>query len=214
MDLSCGRAAGTSSQARRLFKSEISLKTEFKVEIEVVRVTEKNLAAKANHLLLLPTMRALTFRFSPHTPTRYHFSHLPLPLIKSEIIATRPLPIRIRIRTSCRFFTGLRRALMDRLWRLLSSSNLSLPKPSTGGRNKSRADLSAMALGDCIVLLTYTEDDTSSSSFCWSQTAILVQSVKVEAIKWTGSGDGIISGGIEVVMWKRKEKSWEIAWSF
>ncbi|KAK6158902.1 hypothetical protein DH2020_006216 [Rehmannia glutinosa] len=72
----------------------------------------------------------------------------------------------------------------------------------------------AVAFGDCIVLLTYNEDKTSSSSFCWSQTAILVQSVKVEAIQWTGSGDGIISGGIEVVMWRRKEKLWEIAWSF
>ncbi|KAK6158907.1 hypothetical protein DH2020_006221 [Rehmannia glutinosa] len=72
----------------------------------------------------------------------------------------------------------------------------------------------AVAFGDCIVLLTYNEDKTSSSSFCWSQTAILVQSVKVEAILWTGSGDGIISGGIEVVMWRRKEKLWEIAWSF
>lgn len=36
----------------------------------------------------------------------------------------------------------------------------------------------------------------------------------VEAIKWTGSGDGIISGGVEVVMWRRKETSWEIAWKF
>lgn len=43
---------------------------------------------------------------------------------------------------------------------------------------------------------------------------MLMQSVKVEAIQWTGSGDGIISGGTEVVMWRRKEKSWEIAWSF
>ncbi|KAI3444391.1 hypothetical protein Pfo_001056 [Paulownia fortunei] len=72
----------------------------------------------------------------------------------------------------------------------------------------------AVALGDCIVLLTYNEDETSSSSFCWSQTAILRQSMKVEAIQWTGSGDGIISGGVEVVMWRRKEKSWETAWSF
>ncbi|KAK6137078.1 hypothetical protein DH2020_029177 [Rehmannia glutinosa] len=87
----------------------------------------------------------------------------------------------------------------------------------------------AVAFGDCIVLLTYNEDKTSSSKFVlvgfsirvivlkfffWSQTAILVQSVKVEAIQWTGSGDGIISGGIEVVMWRRKEKLWEIAWSF
>ncbi|PIN24548.1 RAVE (regulator of V-ATPase assembly) complex subunit RAV1/DMX protein, WD repeat superfamily [Handroanthus impetiginosus] len=73
----------------------------------------------------------------------------------------------------------------------------------------------AVALGDCIVLLTHGDDETSSSSFCWSQTATLVLSKKVEAIKWTGSGDGLISGGIEVVMWKRNEKkSWEIAWSF
>ncbi|KAL9176412.1 hypothetical protein ABFS82_02G176700 [Erythranthe guttata] len=72
----------------------------------------------------------------------------------------------------------------------------------------------AVALGDSIVLFTCNEDETSSSSFCWSQTAILVQSVKVEAIQWTGSGDGIISGGIEVVMWRRKQESWEIAWSF
>lgn len=38
--------------------------------------------------------------------------------------------------------------------------------------------------------------------------------MKVEIIEWTGSGDGLISGGSEVLMWRRKEKSWEIAWSF
>lgn len=38
--------------------------------------------------------------------------------------------------------------------------------------------------------------------------------MKVETIQYTGSGDGIISGGSDVVMWRRKEKSWEIAWSF
>ncbi|XP_065860150.1 uncharacterized protein [Euphorbia lathyris] len=42
--------------------------------------------------------------------------------------------------------------------------------------------------------------------------AVLVQSRKVEAIKWTGSADGIISGGIDVVLWRRKNRSWEIAW--
>ncbi|KAL8499639.1 hypothetical protein ACS0TY_019572 [Phlomoides rotata] len=72
----------------------------------------------------------------------------------------------------------------------------------------------AVASGDRIVLLSYNEDETSSSSFCWSQTAMLMQSMKVEAIQWTGSGDGIISGGTEVVIWRRKEKSWEIAWLF
>lgn len=43
---------------------------------------------------------------------------------------------------------------------------------------------------------------------------MLLLPMKVEAIQWTGSGDGIISGGPDVVMWRRKEKSWEIAWSF
>lgn len=43
---------------------------------------------------------------------------------------------------------------------------------------------------------------------------MLVQSTKVEAIKWTLSGDGIITGGVEVVLWRRKEKSWERAWKF
>ena len=43
---------------------------------------------------------------------------------------------------------------------------------------------------------------------------MLVQSTKVEVIKWTGSGDGIIAGGTEVVLWKNKSRSWEIAWKF
>lgn len=33
-------------------------------------------------------------------------------------------------------------------------------------------------------------------------------------VKWTGSGDGIIAGGIEVVLWKNNSISWEIAWKF
>ncbi|KAJ4728093.1 Transducin family protein/WD-40 repeat protein [Melia azedarach] len=44
--------------------------------------------------------------------------------------------------------------------------------------------------------------------------AFLVQGTKVEAVKWTGSGDGIIAGGIETVLWKKKNKLWEIAWKF
>ncbi|KAM7508555.1 hypothetical protein LguiA_019008 [Lonicera macranthoides] len=43
-------------------------------------------------------------------------------------------------------------------------------------------------------------------------TAVLVQSTKVETIKWTGSGDGIISGGIEVVLWRKNDRSWETTW--
>lgn len=34
----------------------------------------------------------------------------------------------------------------------------------------------------------------------------------MEAIKWTGCGDGIIAGGIEVVLWRNNNRSWEIAW--
>ncbi|KZV57684.1 hypothetical protein F511_03144 [Dorcoceras hygrometricum] len=70
------------------------------------------------------------------------------------------------------------------------------------------------AIDECIQLFSYNSDDTSSSSFCWGQTAVLSQTTKVEAIQWTGSGDGIISGGIEVVFWRRNAKSWEIAWKF
>ncbi|XP_020538564.1 uncharacterized protein LOC105642828 isoform X2 [Jatropha curcas] len=47
-----------------------------------------------------------------------------------------------------------------------------------------------------------------------SKNAVLLQSTKVEAVKWTGSGDGIIAGGIDVILWRRKDKSWEIAWKF
>lgn len=43
---------------------------------------------------------------------------------------------------------------------------------------------------------------------------MLVQSLKVEAIQWTGTGDGIIAGGVEVVLWKNTNRSWEIAWKF
>lgn len=43
---------------------------------------------------------------------------------------------------------------------------------------------------------------------------MLVQQTKVETIRWTGSGDGIVSGGMEVVFWKKSNKCWEIAWKF
>ncbi|XP_057981006.1 uncharacterized protein LOC131166445 isoform X2 [Malania oleifera] len=45
-------------------------------------------------------------------------------------------------------------------------------------------------------------------------TTALAQSTKVEAITWTGSGDGIIAGGIEVVLWKNNSRSWEIVWKY
>lgn len=36
----------------------------------------------------------------------------------------------------------------------------------------------------------------------------------MDAVRWTGSGDGIIAGGVEVVLWKRSNRFWEIAWKF
>lgn len=36
----------------------------------------------------------------------------------------------------------------------------------------------------------------------------------MEAIEWTGSGDGIVAGGMETVLWKKKNTLWEIAWKF
>ena len=36
----------------------------------------------------------------------------------------------------------------------------------------------------------------------------------MESIKWTGSGDGIISGGAEVVLWRKKGRSWGMTWKF
>ncbi|KAI3818496.1 hypothetical protein L1987_12305 [Smallanthus sonchifolius] len=68
----------------------------------------------------------------------------------------------------------------------------------------------AASLDNCIGVFSHI----SEGSFCWSQTAILVQATKVEAIKWTGSGDGLISVGIDIVLWRKKELSWEIAWKF
>nr|GEW38361.1 hypothetical protein [Tanacetum cinerariifolium] len=68
----------------------------------------------------------------------------------------------------------------------------------------------AVSLANCIGVFSHC----SKGSFCWSQTAILVQATKVEAIKWSGSGDGLISVGSDVVLWRKKEQSWEIAWKF
>ncbi|OVA14729.1 WD40 repeat [Macleaya cordata] len=71
----------------------------------------------------------------------------------------------------------------------------------------------AVALENCICLFSESSGSTQGS-FCWSQIAVLVQSSKVEAIKWAGSGDGIVAAGTEVVLWKRKSRAWEIAWKF
>ncbi|KAI5422049.1 uncharacterized protein LOC127076092 isoform X1 [Lathyrus oleraceus] len=71
----------------------------------------------------------------------------------------------------------------------------------------------AAAAENCIWVFHH-DSVASKGSFCWSQNAVLVQSTKVETIRWTGSGDGIISGGMEVVFWKKSNRCWEIAWKF
>ncbi|BFG22185.1 hypothetical protein CerSpe_084590 [Prunus speciosa] len=71
----------------------------------------------------------------------------------------------------------------------------------------------AAAAENCVWMFSH-DSARSKGSFCWSQNAVLVQSTKVEAMRWTGSGDGIIAGGIDVVLWKRNGRSWEIAWKF
>ncbi|KAL8160052.1 hypothetical protein V2J09_001589 [Rumex salicifolius] len=74
----------------------------------------------------------------------------------------------------------------------------------------STGDLAAAA-GNRIFLFEY---NANQGSFCWSQSALLVHTVKVNTIKWTGSGDGIVAGGMDVVFWKKGSVSWEIAWKF
>ncbi|KAF9594784.1 hypothetical protein IFM89_034767 [Coptis chinensis] len=71
----------------------------------------------------------------------------------------------------------------------------------------------AVAVENCICL--YSERSRIvNASFGWVKVAVLVQCYIVEAVRWTGCGDGIVSVGVEVVLWKRKNKSWEIAWKF
>ncbi|XP_062091370.1 uncharacterized protein LOC133797478 [Humulus lupulus] len=71
----------------------------------------------------------------------------------------------------------------------------------------------AAASENCVWVFSH-DSASLKGSFCWSQNAILVQSTKVDAVSWSGSGDGIIVGGVEVVLWKRSNKFWEIAWKF
>ncbi|PSS03929.1 DmX-like protein [Actinidia chinensis var. chinensis] len=87
----------------------------------------------------------------------------------------------------------------------VSSVHWSPSVPSSG-------DL-AVALDNCVGLFSHNSS-VSDGSFPWSQTAVLLHSMKVETIKWTGSGDGIISVGVEVILWRNKSRSWEIAWKF
>ncbi|XP_014492513.1 uncharacterized protein LOC106754956 isoform X1 [Vigna radiata var. radiata] len=79
-------------------------------------------------------------------------------------------------------------------------------------RSPSSGDLAAAA--DNCICLFHHKSTAAKGSFCWSQNAVLVQHTKVANIKWTGSGDGIISVGMEVVFWKKSNKCWEVAWKF
>ncbi|XP_023540638.1 uncharacterized protein LOC111800941 isoform X1 [Cucurbita pepo subsp. pepo] len=71
----------------------------------------------------------------------------------------------------------------------------------------------AAAVGNRIWVFSH-DLGASRGSFCWRQNSVLLQSLKVEAIQWTAAGDGIIAGGVEVVLWKNTNRSWEIAWKF
>ncbi|KAL4586165.1 hypothetical protein LXL04_010797 [Taraxacum kok-saghyz] len=80
----------------------------------------------------------------------------------------------------------------------------------------------AAALDNCVAVFSHNLEDQNitnntdsySGSFCWSQTAILQQARNSNSIKWTGSGDGLISVGIDIILWKKNNLSWEISWKF
>ncbi|PKA53341.1 hypothetical protein AXF42_Ash010071 [Apostasia shenzhenica] len=71
----------------------------------------------------------------------------------------------------------------------------------------------AAALGNSIWLYE-PRPENNTGSLCWKQTAGIVQSSMVEAIEWTGSGDGLIAAGQDVSCYRRKAASWEIAWKW
>nr|CAD1824307.1 unnamed protein product [Ananas comosus var. bracteatus] len=41
---------------------------------------------------------------------------------------------------------------------------------------------------------------------------VIEETFRVEAVAWTGSGDGLIAAGSDVVLWVRKQKSWGLGW--
>ncbi|KAK7389790.1 hypothetical protein VNO78_25084 [Psophocarpus tetragonolobus] len=89
------------------------------------------------------------------------------------------------------------------------SFHLSLHPLSAVSWSPSSSDLAASADNSVWIFRA-----AAKGSFCWSQNAVLVQHTKVANIRWTGSGDGIISVGMEVVFWKKSNKCWEVAWKF
>ncbi|XP_073006882.1 uncharacterized protein [Typha latifolia] len=70
----------------------------------------------------------------------------------------------------------------------------------------------AAAAGSCIWMYSPVPTRDGSGSFCWKQAATIVETFIVDTIEWTGSGDGLIVAGIDVVLWVRKETSWEMTW--
>ncbi|XP_072962625.1 uncharacterized protein [Typha angustifolia] len=70
----------------------------------------------------------------------------------------------------------------------------------------------AAAAGSCIWMYSPVPARDGSGSFCWKQAATIVETFIVDTIEWTGSGDGLIVAGVDVVLWVRKETSWEMTW--
>ncbi|KAJ8748468.1 hypothetical protein K2173_003364 [Erythroxylum novogranatense] len=116
-------------------------------------------------------------------------SHLPSPLSSGEILIG---------------------PILRQVFQLSANPSLPVSAVSWSPVTPSEGELAA-AVDNRIYLFCYSDVE---GSFSWSQNALLVQSTKVEAIKWSGSGDGIIAGGIDVVLWRKKNRSWEIAWKF
>ncbi|KAK7275388.1 hypothetical protein RIF29_16504 [Crotalaria pallida] len=156
--------------------------------------------------------------------------HLPLHLHRSDVVPPAPTfsPSTIDFLPHFSSFTWIAYGASSLLVITHFPSPLSLPQSRIGPLFRHSFDLSspvssvswspavpssgdlAAAARNCIWLFRHH----SKGSFCWSQSAVLVQQTKVETIRWTGSGDGIISGGVEVVLWKKSNQSWEIAWKF
>ncbi|XP_009410819.2 uncharacterized protein LOC103992724 isoform X1 [Musa acuminata AAA Group] len=70
----------------------------------------------------------------------------------------------------------------------------------------------AAALGNSIFVYLPVPGG-ESGSFSWKQTVGFVETFSIETIGWTGSGDGLVACGAEVVLWNRKKGySWEMSW--
>ncbi|KAJ4797154.1 transducin family protein / WD-40 repeat family protein [Rhynchospora pubera] len=70
----------------------------------------------------------------------------------------------------------------------------------------------AIASGSTVFFYSPVPSPSDSGSFSWNQTEKVEESYTVEAIAWTGSGDGLVVAGFDVVLWIRKKPSWELGW--